>query len=179
MSLPPTSAVEVIESVLCFQLWVFPSVCQFVSAHDASWCHRMMSWRQITSVWQKRLWHIRGRCINAEVFSFQEKAWLAWRQPSQVFFWYDTDYKIYRGNLFIFCIFKDVVYLLPHLITFYAKRSWCQTNFSHANGKDFISHFCMTWLMYFIHLSPVIDLTWDAQMSQCLTPSAINWGRQP
>ena len=39
--------------------------------HDASWRHRMTSWRQITSVWQKRLWHIRGRCINAGAFSFK------------------------------------------------------------------------------------------------------------
>ncbi len=56
-----------IESVPCF--------CPSVSQHSQSqtvW--RMTSWRQIhvMSVWQKRLWHIRGRCVNAWAFSFQK-----------------------------------------------------------------------------------------------------------
>ncbi len=82
--------------VPCFRLSVFPcirvSVCQFVSALTAkpldirtqnfiqgltlikSQTSSMVKvditeWHQIMTVWPKRLWHIRGRCVNAGAFS--------------------------------------------------------------------------------------------------------------
>ncbi len=59
--LPPAPAVEVIESVPCFRVSVFRL--------SVSLSFDVTEWHQITTVWQKRLWHIRGRCVNAAAFS--------------------------------------------------------------------------------------------------------------
>ena len=43
------------------------------SCEVTEWRHdvtEVTEWRQITTVWQKRLWHIRGRCVNARAFSY-------------------------------------------------------------------------------------------------------------
>ncbi len=40
------------------------------SQKDVMTSGNVTEWRQITSAWQKQLWHVRGRCFNTGVFSF-------------------------------------------------------------------------------------------------------------